>query len=748
MAHDEAARPLVRFGRPALAAVVLVQALGLILSTIRDGTPVGTWLFLDHLWPELATKRLEWAGTVAATGGSLLVAFARRPVARFLGAAVASAWCLALALAEWNNGGAAFTHLAVPAHATRIAAPLILALWEARGAAAGILRLSIASTFLVHGIEALGLHAGFVDYLLAADRNIFGLGLTQGGAEITLRLIGVHDVALALLVLAGLRDRRVLGWMAIWGAITALSRVVQMGGHGLHHTVVRVANGGLPLALLLLHHEVSMTRSLLRPGARLARAALPLVLLALPIAAGAQALDGDHPGHLRVVWHENPAEEAVVSWSTATAGSAHVVHLDTAPRGGDPSAYARTVVAERNGAYATGGAFYHHARITGLSPSTTYWFVVESDGRVSEERHFVTAPADDRPFRLLSGGDSRKPGEADRQAMNRLMARLAEADPGIIGLAHGGDYIQSDDDWEEWDGWLADHALTFTSEGRVLPIIPVRGNHEGDGTMYNEVFGFPGGDEVDYFATHLSPNVVLLNLDTNSSIGGDQAVWLEAQLQQAQGGRWIVPSYHRPAYPAVKSPSAALEFWVPLFERYDVDVVLESDGHVLKRTVPIRDGRHDPTGIVYVGEGGLGVPQREPGDAWYLQPPGMATSAHHVQLFSFSPDELKYEAIAMDGAIEDTYVFEPRRTPPVIAPEDPGADPGDTPGEAPGEEPGQDEPPVDGPETAEPPGSPVPPDVPAGGTGGSGGCASTGGAVAWIGVAASALLVLRRRRMR
>ena len=79
-----------------------------------------------------------------------------------------------------------------------------------------------------------------------------------------------------------------------------------------------------------------------------------------------------------------------------------------------------------------------------------------------------------------------------------------------------------------------------------------------------------------------------LVLDTNVSIGGDQRTWLEQRLQEAQAGRWIIPHYHEPAYPAVKTPSAAREFWVPLFEQYGADLACESDGHILKRTVPLR----------------------------------------------------------------------------------------------------------------------------------------------------------------
>ncbi len=653
-----------RIASRVLSFVVLLQAVGLALSAAREGTSFGTWLFVERGWSEALSQLLERAGTLAAMLGCLLAVLARGPTVRLAGALTASAWCLALALFESKVGGAPYTEVALPAHATRIAAPLLLALWHRRGAAVAVLRVSIALTFAIHGFEALGLHPGFIDYLLSADQRLFGLGLGQSEAEILLRLIGIHDVVLAVLVLSGRETRHILGWMAFWGAVTALSRVVQGGGGAAHHALIRVANAGLPLVLLFLSPRTLMNTPSLRLGGRLARAALPLLLLVLPFAAKAQALSGASPGHLRIIWTEDPAHRATISWSTASAGSTHEVYLDTWSRGGVLSAYARKVTAKN---VSVGSAAAHHAVVTGLQPGTTYWFVVVSDGKASPERHFITAPEDDRAFRLLSGGDSRS-GITERRKMNQLMAKLLEQDPGIIAFVHGGDYNASEDVWSEWDGWLTDHALTFTSAGRVLPIIPTRGNHEGAGAMFNTVFNTPGSTAGTYYTVKLGANVSLITLDTNISMGGTQAQWLEQQLKAAQAGRWIVPNYHKPAFPAVKTPSGARQFWVPLFEKYNVDVALESDGHALKRTLPIRGEKHDPTGVVYVGEGGLGVPQRTPSSQWYLQAPGMAKSAHHVQLLSFSPTKLVYEARGMAGNTEDTYTFQPRRTGTVVTP--------------------------------------------------------------------------------
>lgn len=740
---------LTRFARGALAVALLAQMAGLLLALPRAGTSIGTWIFLDTSLGEPASILIERSCSLLALGGSLLAIFARPPVARWVGAGVASAWFAALAIAETHNGGAPFTELALGAHATRFAAPLVLAAWDRVEVTRWLLRVSVSLTFLMHGFEALNLHPQFIDYLLATDRRLFGLGLEQSGAEIMLRIIGVSDVVLAGLVLTGRDFRPVLAWAAFWGVVTASSRVVQGGAPALHHTLIRTANGGLPFVLLLISRRTLMKTNFTGVVGRFARVALPMLALALPFTAKAQAIDGRNPAHLRIVWTEDPAHRATLSWSTQNAGATHEVYLDTQPRGGDLGAYAHKVTAAQNGAYGggSGGPFYHHANVAELQPATTYYFVVVSDGVASPERHFVTAHTDDRPFRLLSGGDSRN-GTQVRQAMNRLMAAMVEKDPGTLALAHGGDYIQSSNDWKEWNEWLTDHALTTTAAGRLLPVIPVRGNHEGNGSMFNEIFGFPGGDEVDYFVTKLGANTRMIVLDTNVSIGGDQTTWLEQQLQEAQAGRSILPNYHRPAYPAVKEPSGARQFWVPLFEQYNVDLAFESDGHVLKRTVPIRNDQLDPTGVVYVGEGGLGVDQRRPISAWYLNAPGVAKSAHHLQRVSIAPDQLVYEAIGMDGAtVEDRYELQPRRAGVTVpsSPEVPGEQVPTTPSQP--QAPAKPQQPSNPPQPQQLSGgsevkTPATPEQP------KSSCAAAGGPLVWAGLGVTAFAARRRRALK
>lgn len=384
-----------------------------------------------------------------------------------------------------------------------------------------------------------------------------------------------------------------------------------------------------------------------------------LALVAAPISAQAQLgsgpPEGTQPAQWRVVWQDDPAHQAIIAFSTAEDGIS-TVYFDTEPRGGVASAYSSQASCT-TGRYTFSLSRYHHCRLAGLEPSTTYYFVTQTEGDVSQELHFVTAPDDGRPFKLLFGGDSRT-DQAQRRNMNDLIRTLVEQDPEILALAHGGDYVENGLSFGQWSDWMTDFELTITSEGRVLPVIPARGNHEAIGSLFGQVWADPPNDQ--YFTTVIN-DYWLITLNSEASQAGDQRDYLENQLQAAHQANacFISAQYHRPAYPAVKTPGDSLINWVPLFEQYDADLIFESDGHALKRTVPIRNDQEDPTGVVYVGEGGLGVAQRTPEtDRWYL---AFAASQHHVQVVTIERAELTYTAVAPDMTVVDSATFTSRR---------------------------------------------------------------------------------------
>jgi hypothetical protein len=243
------------------------------------------------------------------------------------------------------------------------------------------------------------------------------------------------------------------------------------------------------------------------------------------------------------------------------------------------------------------------------------------------------------------------------------LANMAHEDPEIIAALHGGDYANKPvlKDWKPWlNAW---DQTTHPETGKLLPIIPVVGNHEQmkKSPLFGQAYGYPGGKNRYLYSCRLAPHcrIVVLNSEIPSS--GEQEEFLKSTLEHYQREKvtFQIAAFHRPVYPAIKKPGV-LKRLVPTFEEYGVDLVLESDGHCIKRTVPIKDGKQDPTGVVYLGEGGYGAPQRDPKKLWYLKEPGFASKGDHTMILKVEPSSIHYETVAVNGSIIDQHTFAAR----------------------------------------------------------------------------------------
>jgi hypothetical protein len=339
-----------------------------------------------------------------------------------------------------------------------------------------------------------------------------------------------------------------------------------------------------------------------------------------------------------LVWNTDPSTRAAITWSTSrfNPNDQAVAYLSTKQQNGsDLSKYELKISAKETGMFGLCGAALpiFRADVKDLKPNTTYYYVVTSNGQKSEEMHFLTAPVGASvPFKLLSGGDSRSDQE-QRIIMNKQLSELFTSDPAYLGLVHGGDFVATGSNCNQWAQWLDDHQATHSADRRIMPIVPTFGNHESPGPEhFAALWGDPLGGNRFYYKINIGP-IDLLILNSEISVEGDQRVWLEKNLQASDASaRFLIVGYHRPAYPAVKSPGDTIT-WVPMFEQYRTSLAFESDGHSLKQTCPIKQNSCVEDGVIYVGEGGLGVPQRNPSqaDQWYFNNGGYAISQHHIQ---------------------------------------------------------------------------------------------------------------------
>ena len=146
-------------------------------------------------------------------------------------------------------------------------------------------------------------------------------------------------------------------------------------------------------------------------------------------------------------------------------------------------------------------------------------------------------------------------------------------------------------------------------------LLPAVGNHEIETGMGD--WGYDGfltrvalpGNGLAGLPTTWSArwgNVALVALDANDVSaeitrnngvsGGAQELWLARTLAGHRGDPevdWIVVGFHHCAYctNTLHGSDAGVRRWVPLFDRYGVDLVINGHNHCYERTHPLRAGR-------------------------------------------------------------------------------------------------------------------------------------------------------------
>jgi len=322
-------------------------------------------------------------------------------------------------------------------------------------------------------------------------------------------------------------------------------------------------------------------------------------------------------GKYRLILTDDPATTIMIGWEQGS-GSNPVVHYGTTDYGITWGSYPLSKTIDRSVVYK--GMNNNFTKLIGLTPNTSYYFVINDSEGTSQRFWFKTAPNTNDQMSFISGGDSRN-NRTPRQRANRLVAKLKPT-----AVFFGGDMTNGDTD-AEWQDWFIDWQETIASDGRMFPILPTRGNHEATNNSIYNLFNTLSTD-VYYNITFGANLYSIYTLNSEITAGGSQYTWLQNELT-TDNAIWKSAQYHKPMRPHVGSKSEGNDEynnWAQLFYDEGVRLVYESDSHTVKTTWPVKpcssgaicaEGfeREDINGTVYVGEGCWGAPLRSSDDA-------------------------------------------------------------------------------------------------------------------------------------
>jgi hypothetical protein len=369
-----------------------------------------------------------------------------------------------------------------------------------------------------------------------------------------------------------------------------------------------------------------------------AGALIPGTATAEPLAAAAKL----RPLGRHLAYGQDPSKQVVISWQEPGAVTGPYVRIaDGSGVFGAPiAAEARTLKSELSWqapehdfpphAPDTMSQYYLHVRLDDLTPATTYHYVVghqdydpTASGRLGEIATFRTAPAagSTDPFTFTAFGDQGVGYNARRAnsqladlapAFHLALGNLSYAITSGTANAEGGHTDTDKYDAGKWDSAFAQNEIV--AAGTPWMITP--GNREMEGWYAANGYAgtaarFTMPDNAWSGSTGIYSwryqNVGLISLDGNEICArntgnydytkGKQTTWLDARLGSFRSDPtidFVVVCLHHAPYSTADAggaESVAQQKWAPLFDKHQVDLVLNAHNRLYERTDPIRAGK-------------------------------------------------------------------------------------------------------------------------------------------------------------
>ena len=372
---------------------------------------------------------------------------------------------------------------------------------------------------------------------------------------------------------------------------------------------------------------------------------------------------GDAPDMVVLTWSDEPQTTQTIQWRLAPTATEdfHVFYRqkDAADDAWQAAPSASRLLNDRN-IVNDPTVRWHTATLRGLLPGTVYEYVIAEASATPEAAvaEFRTAPADNEaPVTFFWMSDTHSNTESIP-----LLQQAWERHPDAAFLTISGDLVGTGQERDDWDVLFANYEEFL----KKRPLMPSIGNHDAiDGLgseLYRTLLHLPDNGPAHFergqsFSLRYG-NLLLISLDVTAPIA-EQTDWLEATLRDSDA-RWKVAVFHFPPYALTQEYPDIQEEWVPVFERFDLDVALTGHVHYYMRTWPIRNGEAvecPDDGVIYlvsVASRGRVRDAEKPEYAKVFDASGM----HTCQAFVVDGDTFTMYAYTETGEIFDSFTLE------------------------------------------------------------------------------------------
>ena len=354
------------------------------------------------------------------------------------------------------------------------------------------------------------------------------------------------------------------------------------------------------------------------------------------------------PEQVHLTFGDDPRTEFVASWASLAQAVNPRVLVACGHEGKQlVHAVQRSYTDGINGTI----VFTYHARLRDLHPGTTYTYEVTADNDSNSGQPFsgtfTTAPQGRAPFRFTSYGDLATPNTnwVLSYPQSKFAVSAVEQFQPLFHLLNGdlcyanlnpteqpsvwrdfGNNVQTSARNRAWMPCPGNHELEFNNGPQGLNsyltryTLPDNGTRfpgrwysfrvstvlfvslDSDDVIYQDGAAFVAGPSalVPAASTGNGPIEPGTSLYVRGYSNGEQTQWLEQTLRRAHEDNdidWIIVQMHQDALTSSKtgngSDKGIREAWLPLFDKYGVDLVVCGHDHDYERSYPVRGCNHN-----------------------------------------------------------------------------------------------------------------------------------------------------------
>lgn len=389
------------------------------------------------------------------------------------------------------------------------------------------------------------------------------------------------------------------------------------------------------------------------------------------------------PAALFLTWESDPTTTMVVEWHKKMSPTQSSVLYYRPSSGKDwQSVTARPIPTNES------DRTIFKKILTGLRPDTPYEFRLDTVGQVYR---FHTLPTDiqQNPVVFAVGGDSFMGRPRTRLArIDRFKKIISSYEPEFLLWSHQIPRDKNSVHSTEWYKWLdAIQEALIDENGRITPIVSSADYFQPNVSLaHSEPASISTTEDVSHFLNHSIPpasstgkprsvrgldfgeylSILMVAGHTGHSVHPAQLQQVKKQLRKRKRQTHLFVANSPTIYPALSAFETVLSdekktHWTDLYDRFKVPVVFDFQDKWYKRTVPLRAGKPDPDGTIYLSDGA--GDEEMPEDYSQQKPSSLFASSiagNHVILVSLLGPQRYIRVVNEYGKIMDQYprIFE------------------------------------------------------------------------------------------